>query len=123
MARILFDQNTGMIELLGLKDVITDTFITSATVNGQIDDADGTTVFGPSVMASVGASVTREIDGVSQTFTSGNYRVIVPETTNYTLKSNGKFQRHTVIITADDGTNRDARWEQEIPITTRDFSE
>ena len=123
MARILFDKNTGMIELLGLTDVITGSFITGATVAGQIDDADGTTVFGPSSMPAVGGSVTREIDGVSQTFADGNYRVIVPEGTTYTLKANGKFQRHTVIITADDGTNRDARWEQEIPITTRDFSE
>jgi len=123
MARILFDANTGLLELLGLTELITGVAVDSATVTGDVQNQAGTSVFGPTAMPSVGASVTRTIDGVSQTFAAGNYRVIVPETTTYTLKTNGKFERHNVIVIADDGVNRDGRWEQEVPVSKRDFSE
>ncbi len=123
MARILFDANTGLLELLGLTELTTGVAVDSATVTGEIQDQSASAVFGPTAMPSVGASVTRIIDGVSQTFAAGNYRVIVPEDTTYTKKANGKFERHLVIVIADDGVNRDGRWEQEVPVSTRDFSE
>jgi hypothetical protein len=124
MARIFFDANTGLLELLGLQEKTTGDYINSATVTYDIQKPDGTSVDSGSV-TSLGAlvSVTRDIDGVSVTFPDGNYRAVIPETITWATKPNGKFERHTVIVTADDGVNRDGEWEQEVPVSKRDFSE
>lgn len=124
MSRIFFDANTGLLELLGLQEKTTLTYINSATVTYDISDPDGTSVDSGAVTA-LGSlvAVTREIDGETIIFPDGNYRAIIAEDVAWATKANGKFHRHTVIVTADDGVNRDGEWEQEVPVSKRDFSE
>lgn len=129
MAQLWFDENTHLLELLGLNDRRLEKgdpsyVITTAVVTAEIVDEDGTQVYtGTLVYLGAGVAVTREIHGIPITFDDGNYRVAVPDTVSFSLKASGKRKRHIVKVDADDGTDRDGHWEDTIAFGQRNFAE
>jgi hypothetical protein len=129
MAQLWFDQNTHLLELLGLADLSlppTDPnfFLGAAIVTGRIADKDDTEIW-TAVLTylGVGVAVTREIHGVPVTTADGNYRVAVPDNISFTLKPNGKPERHIITLDADDGVDRDGFWKETISFAPRNFAE
>lgn len=129
MAQLWFDQNTHLLELLGLNDRRLEVgdpnyWITTAVVTAEIVDEDGTQVWTDTLTyLGAGQAITREIHGIPITFADGNYRIAVPDTVSFSLKANGKRKRHIVKVDADDGTDRDGHWEDTVSFAQRNFAE
>lgn len=90
-----FVANTNVLELIGLRSNINDTYINDATVTVTIKDADGVEVTGetwPLTMDYVAAS-------------NGNYRAILVDG----LALVGK-RKYVAYISADGGTDRIGYW-------------
>jgi hypothetical protein len=118
MSKVMFDQNSMFLELLGLSQATDDTFVITATVSADIMDEDATSVWSGS-LSYLGSAVTR--GGI--TYTDGNYRATVPETVTWSTNADGSFQRHWAEITADDGASRDGFWREFIKVETRNFGD
>jgi hypothetical protein len=127
MAQLWFDENTHLLELLGLNDRRLEVghanyWITTAIVTAEIVDEDDVQVWS-GTLTYLGEIVSREIHGAPMTFADGNYRAAVPDTVAFSVKANGKRKRHIVKVDADDGTDRDGHWEDTISFGQRNFAE
>lgn len=91
-----FVANTNVLDLIGLKEEITETFINNATVTVTIKDAEGTSVAGqawPLAMDYVASS-------------DGDYRAFVSEDLELVAGT-----RYVAYIEADGGSNRVGHFE------------
>ena len=124
MAKIIFDANTMILGCYELTDA-DGVFINGAAVKGWIEDEDGNGVWGssasPKTLASLGAATPVTRNGV--THPDGNYEAVVEETTTWTPDGTGGFKFHKAFVTADDGVNRDGRWESWLRIQVRQFGQ
>lgn len=129
--QVVYDQNSHMLFLLGLADIATGepgTVINNAAVIASIQDEDGIRVYpvlpGPPhtfdlTALGAGVPVTLTINGRVTTWAEGNYAGVVPETVVWSAESDGEFKRHTAIIDADAGVNKDGHWEAPIYVQVR----
>ncbi len=123
MAKVIFDDNTMFLELLGLTQATDGAFVTTAAVTGLIEDEAAVSIFAGS-LTYLGAAVAVTRNGVL--YADGNYRAIVPEDTAWSTKTVAgaiRFHRHWAKITADDGVNRDGVWREPVVIRYRSFGE
>src|SRR4029077_18100883 len=99
-----FVANTNVLDLIGLKNEIADSYINDADVTVTIKDAGSVDVVGetwPLTMAYVAAS-------------SGDYRAILSDTLEFAAKT-----KYLAYITADGGPDLMARWTYEFKPITR----
>lgn len=92
----VFVANTNILDLVGLKNELTEAFINGATVTVTIETKAGVEVAGqtwPLTMSYVAAS-------------DGNYRAFISEDVEFVAKSN-----YVAIIDADGGANLVGHWE------------
>ncbi|KKK68278.1 hypothetical protein LCGC14_2945670 [marine sediment metagenome] len=104
MTQVIFNKNDNLLEVVGLKNVVTDTFINTATVTATLVDSKDVNVVGeswPITLSYVAAS-------------DGLYQAILKDT--MTLVSGGLY---TAKIDADDGPNKRAHWEFPVRAETR----
>lgn len=104
MTQVIFDQNDNLLEVIDLKNVVTDTFVNTATVTATLVDSEGVDVVGeswPITLAYVAAS-------------DGLYQAILKDT--LTLAPGDLY---TAKIDADDGPNKVAHWEFPVRAKTR----
>jgi hypothetical protein len=99
-----FVANTNLLTLVGLKDHITDAFISTATVTVTVKDQNGSPVSGmtwPATMSYVAAS-------------DGNYRLALEDDLALIAKRN-----YTAFIEVDAGAARIGHWEFRFKPETR----
>lgn len=103
---IAFVSNTGVLDLLGLKSHIDDTFINSASVSFTVKDKAGADVTG------IGITWPQTMDYVAAS--DGDYRGIMPAALALVPK-----QHYTAFIEADGGGERIGHWEFKFQAMTR----
>ena len=105
-SQILFDQNSMVLELQGLKDSVSDTYINTATVAVTLVDSDDVNVVGetwPLTMIYVASS-------------NGNYRAILPDTLTLAVGS-----LYAAKISATGGVDLVGYWKWPLVVESRDF--
>jgi len=101
---ILFVLNDNILELIGLKDVVLDSFMNAATVTITLNDRNDVPVTGqtwPTAMDYVAAS-------------DGKYRAVLEDAMSLDAGKN-----YTAIIDADGGVNLKGHWEVELKAEIR----
>lgn len=92
MGKPIYLANDNLLQLFGLKDERTNTFVSSATVTAQLKDAAGVAVGSPMTLTHVAGS-------------NGDYAGIIPDTTALVAGAS-----YTAEITADNGADQRGFW-------------
>ena len=129
MSRVVFDQNSMFLEVLGLSDALIISgdpgfYISTAVITAEIVDEDDTQIWTDTL--SYISSPSTEVIRNDVTYPDGNYRATLPETIPWSTKLAGSrtvYHHHVAKVTADDGTNRDGYWEELVKVQLRDFGD
>jgi hypothetical protein len=104
VTQVIFNLNDNLLELVGLKDVVSGSFANSATVTVTLVDKDDVEVAGetwPLTMSYVAAS-------------DGLYRAVLKDTLTFVVDD-----LYTAKIDANDGADRQAHWKFPVRVETR----